>query len=124
MNQQDELLSVGFFAELDYGQPDDPSFADVIGRLDPAVKEHVLAYLAGGHVIQVLYTTSSDVLDETDALIGELQILSDGTWAWPTDLSHYVELYDVALPDDFLAHMAAAGWQPPPEPEPDEEVAP
>ena len=29
---------------------------------------------------------------------------TDGTWAWPEGLAHFVENYDVQLPDEFVRH--------------------
>ncbi len=31
--------------------------------------------------------------------------LTDGVWAWPQGLSHYVGSHDVVLPDEVLAHF-------------------
>ena len=53
-----------------------------------------------------------DVNHDVDAPIGELRFLSDGAWMWPSDLIHYLELYDVNLPNDFVAHMASNDWRP------------
>lgn len=108
----DDLLAVGFFRELDHGQPDDPSIGDAVGRGDPAVKRRILDHLAGGTVLQVVFTIVTDVLDGTDAPIGPLVIRGDGTWAWPSDLAHYVELYDVALPPEFVDHVVGADEPP------------
>ena len=33
--------------------------------------------------------------------------LSDGVWLWPDGLVHYLEVHDVALPEEFLAHARA-----------------
>jgi hypothetical protein len=42
--------------------------------------------------------------------------LTDGVWVWPEGLAHYVERHAVRLPDEFVATMAAHGWDPPPRP--------
>lgn len=112
MIDSDGLPAVGFYRELAYGQEDEPSLADVMGRGDPAIKEQVLDYLAAGEVVEIVFTVSTDVLDETAAPIGPLRILSDGAFVWPSDLAHYVEHYDVALPHEFVAHMKARNWEP------------
>jgi hypothetical protein len=31
--------------------------------------------------------------------------LTDGVWAWPEGLAHYVERHAVRLPEDFIAHI-------------------
>jgi hypothetical protein len=33
--------------------------------------------------------------------------LTDGTWAWPEGLAHYVGAHHIALPDPFLEHARA-----------------
>jgi hypothetical protein len=38
---------------------------------------------------------------------------TDGDWAWPEGLAHYVEAHAVCLPDEIVATMAARGWQVP-----------
>jgi hypothetical protein len=40
--------------------------------------------------------------------------LTDGTWVWPEGLAHYVRAHGVRLPDEFVAHMAAHDFRPPP----------
>ncbi len=36
--------------------------------------------------------------------------LTDGTWAWPEGLAHYVAAHHIALPDQFLEHARAQGF--------------
>jgi hypothetical protein len=40
-------------------------------------------------------------------------VLTDGQYAWPSDLAYYVERYHVRLPDDFVSVIAAHGWRVP-----------
>lgn len=40
-----------------------------------------------------------------------LAVQTDGVWAWPSDLPHYVAQHGSALPTEFVAHMQAQGWQ-------------
>ena len=37
--------------------------------------------------------------------------LTDGTWAWPKGLAHYVGVHLIALPDQFLEHARAQAFQ-------------
>ncbi|GLY52563.1 hypothetical protein [Lentzea sp. NBRC 102530] len=39
---------------------------------------------------------------------------TDGVWVWDGTLVHYLRRYHVALPEEFLAHMAANAWTVPP----------
>jgi hypothetical protein len=40
-----------------------------------------------------------------------LEYLCDGVWGWPEGLAHYVEEHGLRLPDEFVAHAAANGFQ-------------
>jgi hypothetical protein len=37
--------------------------------------------------------------------------LTDGSWAWPQGLAHYVAEHKIALPDQFLEHARAQRFQ-------------
>jgi hypothetical protein len=42
-----------------------------------------------------------------NAIIGTLEILTDGTYAWPSDLAHYIERHHAAAPVALLEHARA-----------------
>ena len=73
----------------------------------------VVSYLQAGHVLMASPGIVRDVLDSRGGIIGALAILTDGTYAWPSDLAHYVERYHARLPDQLIAHMASLGWRMP-----------
>jgi hypothetical protein len=52
-----------------------------------------------------------DVLDDSRAA-GSVSIATDGVYAWPRTLVHYVRTYEVELPSEFEAHMERQGWIP------------
>ena len=39
--------------------------------------------------------------------------LTDGTWAWPEGLSHYVEIHCIKLPNEFVTHAASSSFRTP-----------
>jgi hypothetical protein len=39
--------------------------------------------------------------------------LTDGVWAWPEGLSHYVEVHQIKLPEEFVAHATSIGFRMP-----------
>jgi len=104
---------IGFFRELEHGNPDGPSLKDVTrpnaGLHDAAVVE----YLKKGIVMMAAPGIVRDVLNPGGP-IGSLSILTDGTYAWPSDLAYYVERYHAIVPVDFVAHAAEHGWEIPP----------
>jgi len=38
------------------------------------------------------------------------RIFTDGVWAWPEGLAHYVEHHGVVLPGEFIEHCRANRW--------------
>ena len=106
------LLKLGYFRELPHGDADGPSLREAIGTLHPDDKRRVTTYLDAGNVVATTAGAQTfDVLDAEHRRIGRLEILTDGIWAWPRDLSYYVRNYDVVLPVAFLTHAATSGWQ-------------
>jgi hypothetical protein len=108
-----KLKPVGFFRELEHGLPDGPSLATV--RSDNSDKEEgrILRYLQCGVVVVASPGVVRDVLDERHPIIGSCDILTDGSWAWPTDLVHYVRRYHVLLPTQFVDFMRQNQWKVP-----------
>lgn len=111
-----ELRSAGFFRELDHGDAEGPSLHDARSAGPLAHEADIIVYLAYSPVVTWSPTLTRDVLGG-GAPIDTLAIHSDGVWAWPSDLVHYVGTYHVALDPDFLAHMEARSWRPPSEDE-------
>lgn len=54
-------------------------------------EEKVIEYLDNGIAFCITAGLVSDALDETKGVIGNLEILTDGVWAWPSDLSYYIK---------------------------------
>ena len=44
-------------------------------------------------------------------IIGTLSVLTDGTYAWPSDLAHYVGVHHARLPAAFVEHVRARGFR-------------
>jgi hypothetical protein len=108
------LTRVGFFRELKHGQVEGPRLAEAIapsaGMHDAALVE----YLKGGVPLMVAPGIVRDVLVPDSGPIGSLSILTDGVYAWPSDLAHYVSVHHARLPVEFVTHAAEHGWKIPP----------
>src|SRR3954453_22040451 len=50
---------------------------------------------------------------ETEMSNGSAEMCDD-VWCWPEGLAHYVEVHQIRLPDDFVAHAASHRFEPPP----------
>ena len=110
-----KLKRAGFFRELRHGYADGPSLHDAIDRgLAGDDAEGLAFYLKSA---PALYTTPGYVEDvlSPGTIIGAPHIRTDGVWAWPSDLEHYLTVYKCALPDEFVARIRAHKYQPPTE---------
>ena len=108
-----ELRHVGFFSDLTYGDPDEPALAAMVAPAGEPWEADAIRYLEGGDVLAVRMMLSYDELDPAHPAIDPLQIRTDGTFAWPSDLAYYLARYHCVLPDDFVEHMRAQGWKSP-----------
>lgn len=78
---------------------------ELVGDLHPGVRAYLAEYLDSGTPFQVYLgyswcRFSCGVLHEKMGS-GEL---TDGVWAWPEGLSHYVRAHGILLPPEFIEH--------------------
>ncbi|MGW6933408.1 hypothetical protein ACWGE0_25355 [Lentzea sp. NPDC054927] len=73
-------------------------------------KQAALSYLEQGRWIVMSMSCPSDLLDPDGPKVDQRQTFTDGVWLWHGMLIHYLRKYDVALPAEFLEHMAAREW--------------
>lgn len=106
-----KLKRVGFFKELPHGDPHAVSLSESINQLNGDLVKSATDYLDTGTLFIASPGLARDFLSENKEIIGTLGILTDGVWAWPADLSYYVNKYKVGLPTDFLAHIKQHNWQ-------------
>jgi hypothetical protein len=104
-----KLVRVGFFREMDHGEPSDPSLVAARADAPQPHQEALAAYLAAGHVYIATPGLAKDVLDRK-TVIGPPSYLTDGTYVWPGDVAHYVRTYNVRLPVAFLEHALSRGF--------------
>lgn len=113
MGSKKELKPLGFPAD---DASDDPR--NILRLLDRrAASPHpdearIAEYLRNAPPYIVSPGVTFDVLDRSGP-IGSGTILTDGEWAWPDDLAHYLEAYHVELPKPFLDAIVAADFVPP-----------
>lgn len=108
------LLKIGFFRELDHGDISAPSLEE--SRADTSLPDEarIIAYLEAGHVLVASSDEAYDRLaDDPDVVIGPPHILTDGTYAWPADLSYYLRNYHVRLLKHFILHVRRNNFQVP-----------
>jgi hypothetical protein len=109
------VAPVGFFRELKHGRADGPSLREVMRDKSKPGESRIAAYLRAAPILLHALGPVTDVLEPKGDYLCAPNIHTDGVYAWPEDLAHYVERYHVALPAEFLAHLAAAKWTAPTE---------
>ena len=108
-----KLKRVGFFSDLRHGFPTEPSLKDSVREKPSAYEVQVIDYLRNGAPIFVSPGVVTDALAKESKVIGGLSIMTDGEWAWPSDLQYYVSTYHVQLPDDFVNRAMNNRWRVP-----------
>jgi hypothetical protein len=104
------LNLIGYWASPWYGPdagPGWPDPRDVIGPWDAADRQAIIHYLQGGIVFEAYKGFS--LCRICQVMLGSCE-LTDGRWAWPEKLEHYVEAHDVQLPPEFVAFARASAW--------------
>ena len=91
-------------------------------RIEDAVRENIVIDHLDG---VVSYLENTPIVLATsghrtrclfcDEQIGSSVYRSDGVWLWPDDLSHYVRVHEVALPEAFVEHIRNVNYIPPDE---------
>jgi hypothetical protein len=107
-----KLKRLGFFRELSYGSPGDPSIHEKRDDF-PVDASEILIYLNKAHLLVVSPEVEYDVISQEKLAICSLNILTDGYWAWPQSLSYYFEHYKVILPIEFLEGVRSQKYVPP-----------
>ena len=107
-----KLRRYGFFKELDHGDSNSESLKSLCetGKYDDLEKSRIVQYLESGQVFIGCPGTVNDVLAKTDIVIGSPNILTDGEWAWPADLSYYVATYNIPVPIAMIESMRENNW--------------
>ena len=105
-----KLKRVGFFRELRHGDESGISLKEAVCKIPAENEDKIVEYLNNGITFCAASGVVSDVLDESKGIISSLEILTDGVWAWPSDLSYYVKSYHIELDADFIEHIKKKGW--------------
>jgi hypothetical protein len=86
----------------------DPQILRSPGWVSPADKQQILAYLRSGNEAAYFMGYSfCRIPDGPPAEEMGCRELTDGDWMWPQGLAVYVDLFDVRLPEEFVATMRA-----------------
>ncbi len=105
-----KLKRVGFFRELKHGDELGASLKESVRDIPLEDEKKFVEYLESGIAFCVTAGLVSDVLDGSKGIISNLEILTDGSWAWPSDLSYYVKVYHIELDKCFIEHIRKNEW--------------
>ncbi|WP_053732661.1 hypothetical protein [Nocardia sp. NRRL S-836] len=78
---------------------------------DPVQRALIAGFLRSGKVVVRVPGLDVDRLDPARPEVVPLSTLTDGIWIWGAALRYYVEVHGIAPEPDFIAHMAACGYQ-------------
>jgi len=104
-----KLIGVGFYKELKHGRPDGESLHAVLQPAASPEDAKLVAYLKAGKAMMVAPGPVKDIL-AANAIIGTLEIRTDGTYAWPSDFPHYVDKHHARPPAELVEHVRARGF--------------
>jgi len=104
-----KVLLIGRFREFGYDTTS--SLAERRGRGRWTDKSAVVAYLRAGKVLVASPGFVPDVFNPTGKSAGSLSVRTDGRFAWKSVLAHYVDVYDLELPNEFVEHMVRQRFQ-------------
>lgn len=114
------LKPVVRFREFPFGTAADPSMRERMAEAPWQDRDRALDYLRSGVIYA--YPMGADLTDRFDypnranpiidgRPVGGTTEMTDGEWFWFAGLIHFVEKYNVRLPEEFLRHAAAHGWR-------------
>jgi hypothetical protein len=104
------LRPVGFFEELGVSAHYTGKMREVIQGVAAPNEQMIVDYLNSGYVLLDAPETAVDVITGKTRIIGASSLVSDGTWVWRTDLSHYLANYHLSFPADFTEHLIRCGY--------------
>ena len=82
--------------------------------VDGATRARLVAYLSDAPMAVRAYGLEPDPLDPSRGPAVPVGYRTDGVWVWQEAAGYYLESLGVAPEDDLVAHIASAGYTPPP----------
>ena len=82
-----------------------PSINKLRDGLDTETAVLVSKYLEDGVDVVDAMEATQDPYDKKIYIPGGSSLKSDGYWVWRKDLSYFVKMYRISLPQDFIEHV-------------------
>ena len=96
------MRTIGMFREI-YGDKY-PPFSECVSREPIEGKAEILTYLRTGETVAVAAGFFRDIFTR-ELIKDEARWQTDGVFDWRSDTAYYVERYNMALPEAFVAHV-------------------
>lgn len=81
-----------------------PSMKDYMNHSPYPEKEKIVRYLKMGKKTYCATSCAHDCFSG-ETIVGEQCGMTDGKYSWNNELIHYVEKYNLRLPDDFVEYV-------------------
>jgi len=104
-----KLKIAGFFKELPYGSKIGLSIKEKKDNFENL--DEIIAYINNGFILIMSPGISFDFFKPEKIIGSGPNILTDGEWAWPSDLSYYLKEYNTKIEDEFISYMKMNNWQ-------------
>lgn len=105
-----KIIRQGFFREMPHGDKYDPSIFLYIREKGDENESRIIEYLESGIVLIACGGVVNDVINPDNGNAGCPNMLTDGQWMWPGDLSYYVKKYHLMLDEQFIKTMVDNEW--------------
>jgi hypothetical protein len=107
------LSTVGFFREQSAGSPSsvfEASIHDCVRNKALGDEDKICRYVDSGVVVMDVMDAELDVISGDHYISGASSILTDGKWIWRKDFAYYLRRYELAIPDEFTAHIRSSEY--------------
>lgn len=98
------MKNLSLYKELVKSSNTYPSIKDAISDTESPNKDKILRYLRNGKVIAAAAGVARDIFTG-ERIDGEFLLFSDDKYEWSTEIVHYYDKYNLALPQDFIDNV-------------------
>ena len=100
---KNDKIIIGKYKEI-YNDSSMPSVFDNISDISINHKNKILHHLKSGSVVAVSPSYIKDIVSNK-TVNQSLVMMSDGKYAWRSDVVYHFEKYNLVLPDEFIKEI-------------------
>ena len=106
-----KVKMIGCYKEIPHGKNKLNSIRDFLSQEIIKDKEKIVKYLENGIVVATSPGIITDVLSPNNEVIGNETWYTDGKYIWCSELSYYIEKYNLKLDDEFINYIRDNNWE-------------